>query len=46
MKKYLICNWVCDDATYTEMELTDIELKTLINFAKENNKNSRLSMST
>ena len=40
MKKYLICNWGCDDKTETEMELTDMELQTLINFAKENNKNS------
>ena len=38
MKKYLIENEGCDDATYTELNLTDNELKTLIRFAKENNK--------
>ena len=40
MTKYLICNNGCDDTTYTEIELTDEELQTLIKIAKENNKNS------
>ena len=38
MNKYLICNEGCDDTTYTEIELNDEELKTLIKIAKENNK--------
>lgn len=38
MKKYLIENEGCDDTTYTEMDLSDDELKILIRFAKENNK--------
>lgn len=38
--KYLVLNIGCDDTTYTEIELTEEELKTIIRFAKENNKNS------
>ncbi len=38
--KILICNSGCDDTTETELEVNEEELKTLIRFAKENNKNS------
>lgn len=36
----LICNDGCDDTTYTIMEVTKEELKTLIKFKRANNKNS------
>ena len=40
MQKILICNDGCDDTTYTEIELSNEELKSLIKIAKANNKNS------
>lgn len=40
MQKILICNDGCDDSTYTEIELSNEELNTLIKIAKANNKNS------
>lgn len=40
MKKYLIENSGCDDATRFEIELTDEELKTVIKFIQANNDES------
>ena len=37
---YLICNYGCDDVTYTEMDLSPYEYRVLEKFAFENNKNS------
>ena len=42
MKKYLIENIGCDDTTYTEIELTEEELKAILKFAKKNNNNSEI----
>lgn len=41
MKKYLIANVGCDDTSLFEIELNDDELKTIIKFAEENNKNKK-----
>lgn len=41
--KVLINNSGCHDTTHTEKELSENELEILIDFAKENNKNSSCS---